>query len=482
MKNRQFVLTLSLFIFNFIFILSCKKINEATELGNGLIPAVDNVTTFDTTLTVETFNDIYTLLNDSTSSSLGNEHFLGEITNNPVSGDPLFGKTEASIFVELKPASYPYQFVRKDSLTIDSVVLVLSYKETYGDSTDDFNVNVFEIESSKNFSSDSFYRVRERPFAGQGPLLGSRNNIIPNTLNDSVSLFREKASNQLRIPLNNSFGTRLLNYDTSVYKTDSIFRTKFRGFEITASGGNSLIGFMLSDTNTKLAIYYNFKTAGQPDTQVSYFRATSLSASANHIKRDYTGSQFLTYLSNGSIPDDLVFLQNTPGSFATVKIPGLAGLSNRIVHRAELIVEQVYNPSDEKFTPPDLLYLDAYDSSKSKYRTIPFDLTFDPNSGQLNFQSFGMVGKKTIDVSGNPIQIWNFNLSRYIQHVVNDTKPAYNLRLHSPYLTHNIYSSSTNDTELFIPINPTFAKGRVRVGGGSHLTQRMRLRIVYSKI
>jgi uncharacterized protein DUF4270 len=481
-KNRQFVLTLSLFIFISIFILSCKKINEATELGGGLIPAVDNVTTFDTTLSVETYNEIYTVLNDSTSSSLANEHFLGEITNNPVTGDPIFGKSEASIFVELKPAVYPFKFARKDSLFIDSVVLVLGYKETYGDSTDDFNVNVYEIESSKNFSSDSFYMVRERPFTGQGLLLGSRNNIIPNTLDDSVTLFREKASNQLRIPLNNSFGTRILDYDTSVYKTDSTFRTKFRGFEITASGGNSLLGFQLTDTNTKLAIYYHFKTAGQPDTGVSYFRATSLSASANHIKRDYTGSQFFAYLNNGSIPDDLVFLQNTPGSFATIKIPGLAGLNNRIVHRAEFIVEQVFHPSDEKFTPPDLLYLDAYDSLKSKFRTIPFDLSFDANSGQLNYQAFGMVGKKTIDGSGNPIQIWTFNLSRYIQHVVNDTKPSYNLRLHSPYLTHNLYSSSINDTELFIPINPTFAKGRVRVGGGSNSTQKMRLRIIYSKI
>lgn len=31
---------------------SCTKINEATELGDDLIPAVDNVNTFDTTLTV----------------------------------------------------------------------------------------------------------------------------------------------------------------------------------------------------------------------------------------------------------------------------------------------------------------------------------------------------------------------------------------------------------------------------------------------
>ena len=42
------------------------------------------------------------------------------------------------------------------------------------------------------------------------------------------------------------------------------------------------------------------------------------------------------------------------------KYPTLAGLSNRVVHRAELIVEQVYDISDTIF-PPTNLYLDAYD-------------------------------------------------------------------------------------------------------------------------
>jgi hypothetical protein len=41
------------------------------------------------------------------------------------------------------------------------------------------------------------------------------------------------------------------------------------------------------------------------------------------------------------------YIQKTPGTFAMIKIPGIARLSNRIVHRAELIVEQIYDPSDD---------------------------------------------------------------------------------------------------------------------------------------
>jgi len=93
-----------------------------------------------------------------------------------------------------------------------------------------------------------------------------------------------------------------------------------------------------------------------------------------------------------------------------------------------------------------------------------------------------MVGKITIDGSGNPITIWNFNLSRYIQHVVKQSSPVYDLRLHTPYFTYNLYQVGTTEQELFIPVNTNYAVGRVRVGGGNHPTQRMRLRIVYSKI
>ena len=51
------------------------------------------------------------------------DQILGNISN-----DPLFGKTNAKMFLELKPESYPWSFsevYNKDSLYIDSVVLVL---------------------------------------------------------------------------------------------------------------------------------------------------------------------------------------------------------------------------------------------------------------------------------------------------------------------------------------------------------------------
>jgi hypothetical protein len=126
MVKRQLVLTLgSIITGSLILLSSCKKINEATDLGGDLLPAVDNITTFDTTLTVEAYNDLFTLggidslKEDSTYSHYSYEQFLGRINS-----DPLFGRTDAQMFFELKPTSYPFTFNNKpspDSLFLDSV-------------------------------------------------------------------------------------------------------------------------------------------------------------------------------------------------------------------------------------------------------------------------------------------------------------------------------------------------------------------------
>jgi hypothetical protein len=215
------------------------------------------------------------------------------------------------------------------------------------------------------------------------------------------------------------------------------------------------------------------------DTAVRYFRFQGAVAQAQLVTRDHSAGQIQTYLTNSTtVEDSLVFIQNTPGSFAKIKIPALSTLSNRVVHRAELIVDEVYDPSDKLFPPPELLYLDAYDTSKASYRTIPFDLGFD-FSGNLNAGTFGMVGRPAI-VNGNTITEWRLNITRYVQHIVTNHNTNYELRLFSPNYLREIYTG--NESVQQFNVNSTVAKGRVRVGGGNHSTQRMRLRIIYSKI
>ena len=477
---------------------ACKKINEATELGGGLIPPIDNITTFDTSLTIQAFNDTFGLANDSQYISKGDEFFLGKINS-----DPFFGKTDARMFFELKPAFYKYTFATSnpDSLAIDSVVLVMGYVETYGDTLAAQSINVYEMDQSNNFKGDSSYLIRQNSFTYSN-LLGSRT-VIPATLNDSVKSYRDTTANQLRIRLSNSFGTRLLSYDstssalTGAYGSDSAFRSKFKGFAVQSMGpGNAVMGFDMNSANTKLAIYYRYRK-GKPDfkdTTVAYFNffnsPTSLgSAAANLVKRDYTGTPLNASLNNGTVPDPIIYLQNTPGSFANLKLTGLAGLSNRTIHRAELIVEQLYDISDSTFRPPDFLYLDAYDptiTKNYKYRTIPYDLAFT-NSGALNLGAFGAVPLISIDGFGNKIRQWKFNISRYVQHVLTGTQTLYDLRLSAPYfISEQLGIPPGTDITTGVFVNQSILKGRIRVVGNTGSLdpnpRRIRLRLIYSKL
>ncbi len=489
MTNR-FVLTSFIATVTAVAILfsACRKVDEATDLGGDLIPPVDNINTFDTLITVQAFNDTFGILTDSSRIPGNDEHFLGRINN-----DPLFGKTDARIFLQLKPPGYPYVFRNRfDSLFIDSVVLILQYRETYGDTNTMQTVNVYELDQSNKFSYDSLYLVRKNDFTYSN-LLGSRT-FAPNVLNDSVKAFGDTTINQLRVKLSNSFGTRLLNYDTlgnGAYKNDSLFQTFLKGFAVQSmSSGNAIMGFDLVGVNTKLGIYYKYYKNGisNTDTAVDYFVFTPSSANANYVIRDYIGSPVQLALG-GATPDPIINIQNTPGTFATLKIPDLLNIGNRTIHRAELIVEQLYDISDTLFRTPELLYLDASDpsiTSSYKFRTIPYDLNAT-SSGPVNFNEFGVVPRVTTDGFGNKIRVWKFNISRYVQHVLTGTQSLYDLRLTSPFYLFETYGIPPGpDAVIPVFLNSTIAKGRVRLHGntgiGDNNPQRIRLRLVYSKL
>ncbi|MEO5561953.1 MAG: DUF4270 family protein [Chitinophagaceae bacterium] len=497
MKNKHVALTLGAIITSIIILFSCRKINEATELGGGLIPPVDNINTFDTTLDVQVFNDSFTVVNDSTVAFPGFEHFVGQINN-----DPFLGKTNAQLFFELKPSTYRFTFADKpDSLHIDSVVLVLDYTGTYGDSTVPQTINVYEVGGQiTDFRYDTAYRYRENTIPKAG-LLGFRT-FMPRDLNDSVKAYQDTTSKQLRIRLADAFGDRLLNYDTTgstgAYTSDSNFRKNFKGFALeSVSGGNAIMGFNLAGANTKLAIYYRYDNGPTDfDTTVNYFTFTDFSANANAVRRDYSGTPFAASV-NGTVgpPDNFAYIQATPGTFATIKIPSLAGLSNRIVHRAELIMEEAFHVSDSLFPPPPRLYLDAYDPATSKYRTIPYDFLLDASSNSNNISSFGGLPFRALDNLGNSVYTWHFNLSRYVQHVVNGTELAYDFRLTAPaYIDEDYGTSTAGSVKRRVYINAAFDSnlgsgipvwGRVRLYGGDPTQvnpHRMRLRIVYSKL
>jgi len=432
---------------------------------------------------VETDN---TLIADSTRMLSTDDLPIG-YTN-----DPEFGQTQSNIYFDVtipNAGSYPYGST--DSLTADSVVLSMDYRGVYGDSNSTQTLRVFEISQTSGFRGDSLYRLDQPDFATTGAELGNKTFVV-NTLNDSVTVIRKdtiKLVNVLRIRLNNSFATRLMSYDTTSssnggYHSDSLFKTLFRGFAIKSDPtGNALSYFNISDTATKLIVYYHHGHTDTSFVEYSHLYAgiANPGGVADAFKRT-PGGGWNTYLNNAGTNDDLLYIPSTPGSYGSVLAKGLDTMSNKVIHLAELIFPVVPSASQDAFTPQGQLFLDMFSPNKDSVFTIQNDFLI--TSFGYNFEMFGGILK-----SYTGAQQYRFNISRHVQGIITRHEPNFLMKVYAPFETNVWYLSPGNlfnrkPTRANIPIVPQIGRGRVVLGGGSNgnPAYKARLHIIYSNI
>ncbi|MBL7770689.1 MAG: DUF4270 family protein [Flavipsychrobacter sp.] len=474
---KKLLLSLSSVIALVILIESCTKI-RTTELGGGLIPAVDNVTVFDTTL--EVITSVFGL-SDSTRQTRDADHLFGTLE------DPYFGTTSAEMYVQLHPAlfgTYPFGSSRDSLIGLDSVVLSLRYKSLYGDSNSVQGFKIYEVDQSAPFRDSSTGYLISHPSFAVSNLIAEKNNVSYLTLNDSLQYIRAKDTvktvNELRIVLPNEFGMRLMNFDTTIYKTDSAFNTHFKGLAILPDAASALkkaiAYFNLADqAGTRLSFHYRATRNGKADTTVTDFiLRTNYRATANLVKRDPSGSPYGNQLANGGDNQSEVFIQSTPGSYSLIKIPGLQNMSNRLLYKAVLIADQLEGYDEATFPTPGLLFLDAVDSAKSRIITIPNSWVFLQNNSPIYYDpgSFGgfLKDKK-----------FQFDLTAYVQGIVTRKEKSYALRLYAPYSTRPVITT-ISDNQFPLSISNRLGSGRTVIGGGAHPTQKMRLYLVYSRL
>ena len=503
------------------FTVGCTKL-DTTTLGADLI-TVDNVNTFADTLTVNATQGIF---NDSTILQKGDNHAIGVITT-----DPLFGKTDARIYLQFKPTFYPFYFGSAGDTTkfdpnnkagFDSAFVCLSYKGAWGDTSTAGNIpQTFEVRAinDDNFrlQTDTIRQLGSTPPIVDNNVLGSAI-VTPQIISRKVILVsgRDSVSNQIRIKLTGagaSYAASIFNGQDTIpsstnngFFADSIFRQKYNGFEIrvtNAASGNTLYYVNLAEAKSRFEFHYHKTKNGVKDTVVQSFQmyttrvgGIAASSSMNYIKRDYSG----VTLPVPNTATDNIFLQTSPGTFANLSIPSLTGYSNRIVHRAFLIIEQTPDNimTDNIYTPPPYLYLDLKDtllSSPQRYKPVYFDLTsavsYNPDVttvnglyhpfplGNVDVGSFGGAALKRFEPSGNVFYRYEINLTRYVQHIVTNGYKNYDLRLYAPF---NYFYPQYLGTQHIIPFYNPIALGRVRVGSGLNINHKMKMVVIYSKV
>jgi len=497
---------LLLFILLVSIFSACTKI-DTTTLGRDLIPAVDNVNTFADTLLMEGDQGIY---NDTFTRVIRSDlHVLGTISN-----DPLFGKTRADLYLQLKPSFYPYFYgITGDTIAdvispavdargtgFDSAVLCLSFRSFFGDTNVPQTLRVYVMDRNVQNFKDSSYLLSYQPDQTAGEQLIGSTTFLPNAVK-TVTRFPgrvgDSISNQIRIKLDNSFLASLIGpgRDTSAaangqFRNDSLFLANLPGFAIKADGmqGNGLFYISLDDKATRLEVHYKKIRNNVLDTTYSTLSfstgiSTRASAQATRLERERSGAEVL------AAQPDALYIQTTPGTYANLFIPSLSTLSNRIVHRAEVVVQQIPSDDllDQAMLPPAYLYLDLIDTSSSgevRVKPVYFDLNprvgynpdnnifFYPNGG-IDFSYYGGFARLR-EADGKRQFYYTFNVSRHVQHMVTNGLLNFKFRLSAPV---NLRYYGFN-----VAYRNQLADGRVKVGNGNHPRYKMFMRVVYSRI
>lgn len=496
MKIQVYLITV------FSILASCTKI-DTTRLGGELIPVVDNINTFDTILEVQSFNYIP---EDSTRYFVNDPHPAG---GNAI--DPLFGSSKATLFFEMKPSVFPFNFGPADSIVgFDSAVLVLSFRGYYGDSAAPVNYKLYEV--NRKMQHDTLVR----PNYTLNPDLAPNTNkfwgeksIAPNRYRDTLVIKRgdsvyAKVKNQLRIPLNSILASRLFYQfrDTTngAFKSDSLFKEYLPGFALQADpAAASLQYFGLQDASSQVTFYYRTKSFGKIDTTSKGFGFTPTSGHAVKFERNRAGAEINNFLNaDPQKGASQIYVQTAPYTKVSVKIPGLKTLTNRIIHRAELRVVELTpnNGPQSQLTAPPILYLDV-EEKDNNFKGVPYDLTPLTNyfcfpNNVIEFFYFGGP-TKTEKINGESLNVYRFNIARHVQGIITRKEQVFNFRLSAPY--YMVYSNCYN-SNYTVPPNYFFLKntngsipnipgnGRVRLAGGSYpdVNKRMQLRIIYSKL
>ncbi len=408
---------------------SCK---ENTVLPSELVPAVDNINTFQqdtfTVLSHTTIKDSLLTGGTLNSSNRGADeefsHAIGSIING-TGGDNIFGKTIASVYVQVRPPSPSFAFSGTNQI-IDSIVLGLNYLGAYGNTTTAQNQTFFLYRSPDNLSKDNAYYESSIASYSPSDILDTASPNFNTIGTDSPIVAGVKLRPQLRIRISDiSFINDLSNLTSSgAFKDYPAFLDWLGGFYITPDSniGNT-IGYFDTD-NTTMYVYYRFTNSNNdPDTTVAVFPFDAAHCNRfNTISRNYLGMPAGNFINtNAPNGDSIVFVQGESGLAGLISFPNIGKFPNAIINKAELTftVRTLNNYSDtSNFNIPDQLQL-TYVNENGEDELLPDYTIFGSSVNAIGaaIQRVGAI-RDWSNINGQQLIQYKCNITRTIQDAV----------------------------------------------------------------
>jgi hypothetical protein len=454
-----------------VFLYACK---ENTILPANLVPEIDNIFTFG--------NDTSTIITRTVyqdSLVTGGTYDAVRFYNNPnlyhalgtIANDPVFGKTTASIHVEVLPPTTKFSFksmAEGTTRTVDSIVLAVPFKRTYGDTISNTTQTFRVFRSTKSFSKDSAQFEFTNDSVDYAHPLSNLTVDFKTFATDSPLVGNVKLAPQLRFKLNSWFADSLQTQvdarENGAADNYTAFLNWWKGFHIQpdTNNGNTLAYF---DTyNTRMYIYYRYtNTSNQADTTVDIFSFDPNNCNRfNTITHNYAGktTNYFLQLPDNGIGDSITFVQNDPGLATEIRFPYLTNLENCIINKAELKLTAI---------SPYAIWTDT-----ATYGILPRIqvLVTDSTGADKILEEYIQLGsgfvdgnRKSNNINGQDHIQYSFSLNHSIQKVISQKNTNFRLKL-----------IGFKQTDVYP------AAYRLMLAGNKHSSFKPTLNIIYTKL
>ncbi len=329
-----------------------------------------------------------TISEDSLRSDETSTLLLGEIN------DPIFGYNQAAFSTQfMLPFSNVDVGSYSDSLTVDSIVLGLSYTGSYG-INDVLNIMVYEI--SESIYKDSVYYSNQDVTCVSNAIYSQT--ITVNT-EDSVMVGGEMKAPQLRLKLDISLGDKILiESGRSNLEDNAQFVEFFKGLYVSASNDNDGVIAYLSpiSANSKLSIYYHSTNV---DSLSLDFSLTGDATRINLFEKD------TSYLFNQADTSTNTYVQSMAGHKTVIEIQHLDTLKtffkDKAINRVNLSFE-LDGTDTADFPPHGRMYLVRVDNEGKDYFLTDYIV-----EGEDHFGGKLENGKYTFNITRYFLQLLN---------------------------------------------------------------------------
>ncbi|WP_153658350.1 DUF4270 family protein [Chitinophaga sp. SYP-B3965] len=384
--------------------------NESTILGKDLIPGSDKVTVKDTTI-----NNLITLNVAEADSSIWTGYTNYGATLGSITDDPTFGKSYGFLYTQVGLPKGEFSFAGTGQ-TLDSVVLYIGCDTLWYGENQGMNLKVYRM-NEPGFKHDSLYSYTRPLSYDPGELLANVT-AFPVYPKDSISIYGVKQPPVLRIPLSAAFGNLLLQQRADgAFKDDTTFSAFLKGIAIVpdTNVSKTMLFVDVNKGDTRISVYYKNST---DDSLIADFPFQQYwSAHANFFGRNYNNAEAGRYINtNKPLGDTAMYLQEGPGIYTKLTIPGLENFPKAIINRAELVFTEINTNlagKEKIFTEPDQMMLWRYITHDSLGYIVDYG---NPQSPDL--ANFG--GNRTVisSIGGIEVVQYKFNIARHLQFIM----------------------------------------------------------------